>query len=73
MYGGLKMNWLAVIIFAVATAVLTAVILIFEQPEAGRILIEAHKYGETGITVTDGEKEYRHTIVIYDDNGVDRA
>ena len=44
----------------------------FEQPE-GRILIEAHKYGETGITVTDGEKEYRYTIVIYDDNGVDRA
>ena len=28
----------------------------FEQPEEGRILIEAHKYGETGITVTDGEK-----------------
>ena len=45
----------------------------FEQPEEGRILIEAHKYGETGITVTDGEKEYRYTIVIYDDKGVDRA
>ena len=30
-------------------------------------------YGETGITVTDGEKEYRYTIVIYDDKGVDRA
>ncbi|MBQ6066087.1 MAG: hypothetical protein IJK89_04625 [Clostridia bacterium] len=45
----------------------------FELPEEGRILIEAHKYGKTGITVTDGEKEYRYTIVIYDDNGVDRA
>lgn len=45
----------------------------FEQPEEGRILIEAHKYGETGITVTDGEKIYRYTIVIYDDKGVDRA
>ena len=45
----------------------------FEQPAEGRILIEAHKYGETGITVTDGEKVYRYTITIYDDKGVDRA
>ena len=45
----------------------------FEQAEEGRIHIDAHKYGETTITVSDKGKDYRYTINIYDDNGVDRA
>ena len=45
----------------------------FEHAEEGRIHIDAHKYGETTITVSDKGKDYRYTINIYDDNGVDRA
>lgn len=42
-------------------------------PEAGRIHIDAHKYGDTTFTVTDKGEDYLYTLTIYDDNGVDRA
>lgn len=45
----------------------------FVQAEEGRIHVNAHKYGETFITVTDQEKSFRYKITIYDDNGVNRA
>lgn len=45
----------------------------FIDPLSGRILIQAHKYGETVFTVTDNGTKYIYTILIYDDNGTDRS
>ena len=45
----------------------------FIQAEEDRILIDAHRYGETTIAVSDGGKDYWDTIKVYDDNGADRA
>ena len=39
----------------------------------GIVYIKANDYGTTTMTITDGGKEYRYTIEIYDDNGVVRS
>ena len=46
---------------------------ILPNPPKAEVLISAHKYGKTDITVTDGDKEYHYTLEIYDDDGVNRA
>ena len=44
-----------------------------QNPQEWSVHISAHKYGTITVTVTDGDKELRYTLEIYDDDGVDRA
>ena len=42
------------------------------DPVEGIIEAYAHDYGETTITITDGDKEYTYTLTVYDDDGTDK-
>ncbi len=41
-------------------------------PEEGVVYLYAHKYGVTELTVTDAGTDYRYSVEVYDENGVDR-
>ena len=41
--------------------------------ENGHVFIYAHKYGTVAMTVFDNDNEYKYTLEIYDDNGIDRV
>lgn len=58
---------------AVATSDNTgfATVSVSQTGEDSMVLIQANKYGTTTFTIKDGDKEYRYSLEIYeDDNGI---
>ena len=44
-----------------------------DSPESGVVRISAHKYGKTGVYITDASETLYYDLEVFDDSGVDRV